>query len=210
MNTLDGLAAVCEAASLPFEDAWLPELRKLAALLAAGQARTNLVGDASEAGLLTHVREALTVAALTLDVRGGAPKQAVDVGAGAGLEALTLAIVWPDARVVAIEPRTLRASFIAETAAALGLQNLHVIAKSLHSADTGGRFQLASARAVWPFPEWPERARGLLAPGGVAAVHAFGPASTLGERLVAPGWQLRGARDVPGEKPYAVAILARG
>ena len=206
MNTLDALASVCAANDLPYAAEWLPQLQKLAALLAAGQARVNLVGDPSEAGLLAHVRETLTVAAGTLDVLGKAPQSAVDVGAGAGLEALTLAIVWPQARIVAIEPRKLRAAFIAETAAALGLRNVTVIAKSLHSADAG-RFQLASARAVWPFPEWPERARPNLAPAGVVAVHAFGPATTLSERLIAPSWTICSARDVPGEKPYAVAMV---
>ena len=209
MSTLDDLAAVCAAANLPYSDAWLPQLRALATQLAAGQTRTNLVGDATEAGLLTHVCEALTVAAAALEVLGKPPQQLVDVGAGAGLEALTLAIAWPQARVVAIEPRKLRAAFIAQTAQALGLGNVQVLAQTLHSAEAGARFQLATARAVWPFPEWPEKARGLLAPGGVVALHAFGPAATLAERLVAPGWQLRAARDVPGETPYAVAIATR-
>jgi 16S rRNA (guanine527-N7)-methyltransferase len=154
-----------------------------------------------------HVREALTTAAGTLDVLGRAPNQLVDVGAGAGLEALVLAIAWPQARVLAIEPRKLRAAFIAEAAEALGLTHVRVIAKTLHSADLGRHFELATARAVWPFPEWPEKARSILTPQGVVAIHAHGPAATLGERLVAPGWQVRSARDVPGDRPYAVAIV---
>lgn len=207
MNALTGLANVCAAAGLPYDAAWLPQLEKLAALLTAGQVRTNLVGDASEAGLMSHVREALTVAAATLEVLGQAPRAAVDVGAGAGLEAMTLAIAWPHTRIVAIEPRKLRAAFIAETATALGLNNLQVVAKTLHSADDGQKFQLASARAVWPYPEWPERARPVLAQDGVVALHAFGPAATLAERLAAPGWRIHATRDVPGEKPYAIALV---
>ena len=207
MSTLESLSAVCAAADLPYAPEWLPPLQKLAGLLAAGQVRSNLVGDASEAGLLGHVREALTVAAATLEVLGHPPQNALDVGAGAGLEALTLAILWPQTRVVAVEPRKLRAAFIAESAEALGLRNLEVIAKSLHSAGLRQAFQLANARAVWPVPEWPERARSILAPQGVVAIHAFGPAATLGERLETPGWQLRATRDVPGEKPYAIALV---
>ena len=207
MTSLAQLAEVCAAANLPYRAEWLPTLQRLAALLAAGQARTNLVGDATESGLMGHVREALTTAAATLDVLGRAPAQVVDVGAGAGLEALTLAIVWPEARVLAIEPRKLRAAFIAETAEALGLAHVRVIAKTLHSADLGRHFELATARAVWPFPEWPEKARPILTPQGLAAVHAFGPATTLSERLVVPGWQIRATRDVPGDKPYAIAIF---
>ena len=207
MSPLASLEAICAAAQLPYQPAWLVRFLRLAHLLAAGQARTNLVGDASESGLLAHVCEALTVAAVTQDVLGRTPKHAVDVGAGAGLEALTLAIAWPDAAVVAVESRKLRAAFIAETGAALGLNNLQVIARTLHSSELTQRFELASARAVWPFPEWPERARPILAPHGLAAVHAHGPAATLHQRLAAPGWQVAAARDVPGEKPYAVALL---
>ena len=207
MKTLADLPAICAAAGLPYDALWLPQLHKLAQRLATGQTRTNLVGDATEAGLLTHVCEALTVAAAALDVLGQPPARAIDVGAGAGLEALTLGIVWPRAQITALEPRKLRAAFIEETASALGLKNVRVIAKTLHSCELDGRVQLATARAVWPFPEWPEKARGLLTAYGVVAVHAFGPASTLAERLVAPGWQVRTTRDVPGDKPYAVAIV---
>ena len=208
MNTLAELAATCAAARLPYAPEWLPGLERLAALLVAGQARSNLVGDASEAGLLAHVREALTVAGTTQDVLGRPPRSAVDIGAGAGLEALMLAIAWPQTRVVAIEPRKLRAAFIEETAVALGLKHLQVIAKTLYSAQLDGRFELATARAVWPFPEWPEKARPILAPQGLAVIHTHGPAATLQDRLDAPGWQVRATRDVPGEKPYAIALMA--
>ena len=207
VNTLAGLRKTCATHGLPYADAWQDRLRQLAGLLAAGQVRTNLVGDATEAGLTAHVREALTVVAAAEAAFGHAPARAVDVGAGAGLEALTLAIAWPQTHVLAIEPRKLRAAFIAETAAALGLRNLAVTAKTLHSAEAGQLFELATARAVWPYPEWPEKARGLLQPGGVAVCHAFGPAATLSERLTAPGWTLAAGQDVPGDKNYAIAVL---
>lgn len=184
--------------------AWVTELT---ALVAAAQVRTNLVGDASLAGVQAHVAEALTVAALALEVLGKIPQQVVDIGAGAGLEALTLAKLWPQARVVAVEPRKLRAAFIHETAGALGLGNVETVAKSLFSASLNAEFDVATARAVWPVPQWPDQARGVLRPGGLAMAHVHGPADTLAGRLDVPGWQLVGARDVPGDKGYAVAAL---
>ena len=209
MSALAALEGVCHTANLPYEAEWLPALDRLGALLAAGQSRTNLVGDASAAGLISHVLEALTVAAVAVRALGRAPRRAVDVGAGAGLAALTLALAWPTAQIVAIEPRKLRAAFTAETARALELRNLRVIAKTLHSAAWDEPFELATARAVWPLPDWPQRAGALLTADGVAVVHTLGPATTLPERLVVSGWRLRAAGDVPGSKAYAVAAMGR-
>lgn len=201
------LPAICQSAGLPCDPLWLPQLAKLALLVADAQTRTNLVGDATAAGVQAHVLEAMTVAAVAQQVLGRPVKRAVDLGAGAGLEALTLALIWPDAQVFAVEPRKLRAAFTVEAAAALDLRNLTVVAKSLFSANLRPIFDLATARAVWPFPEWPERGRAVLAPGGCVAVHTHGPAAALTDRLHAPGWRLVASRDVPGPKVYAVAGL---
>ena len=204
MNTLE---ATCAAHGLPWDPAWVGVLSTLAALVADAQTRTNLVGDASIAGVRAHVLEALTVAAVAQQGLGHTPRRVVDIGAGAGLEALTLAIVWPDARVVAVEPRKLRAAFIAETAERLGLRGVDVVAKSLFSANLKPVHELATARAVWPWPEWPEKGRPVLAPGGLVALHTHGPAVSVAERLDQPGWSLVGALDVPGPKNYAVAVV---
>ena len=60
--------------------------------------------------------------------------QGLGITFNATLVALTLAICFGEAQVVAVEPRKLRATFVAEAAAALQLGNLQTIAASLHSA----------------------------------------------------------------------------
>ncbi len=197
----------CTQAGLRCELAWREPLQRLADVLAAANLRTNLVGDASPAALLEHVAEALAVAAATEQALGHIPETTVDVGAGAGLEALTLALCWPGTRVLAVEPRALRHVFIREAADAMGLEHLQVIGKSLHAAALGPSFELATARAVWPAPQWLSRARQLLNSTGVVALHGQGPGPALAATLTQVGWQVAATREVPGPRHHAVAVL---
>jgi 16S rRNA G527 N7-methylase RsmG len=203
----DSLVNVCVQADLRTDPAWRTPLRALAQVLAETNARTNLVGNATPAGLCEHVIEALALAAVTEAGLGRAPRTVVDVGAGAGLEALTLALCWPQARVVAVEPRALRHAFVRTAAAAMGLTYLEVVGKSLHGAALGPTFDLAVARAVWPPPEWLPRARMLLNPQGLVGLHGQGPAEAFAESLRHVAWTTVAARDVPGPRHHAVAVL---
>lgn len=197
----------CAQAGLPFDAAWAGPLERLQAVLARVQVTTNLVGDPGPRALCEHVVEALAMAAATRAALGHAPARAVDVGAGAGLEALTLALCWPQAQVVAVEPRTKRAAFIALAAEAMPLRNVQVVQKNLASAGLRAEHGLATARAVWPAPEWLPRAAPLLAPGGVIGVHGKGPATALATSLALPGFAVAAVRDVPGGRGNAVAVL---
>lgn len=201
------LAALCGSAGLPFDPDWLPKLATLQAVLARHNARTNLVGDASPAGLQGHVLEALAVAAAAERALGRPAARVVDVGAGAGLEALTLALAWPQARVLAVEPRSKRAIFTELAADALGLRNLTVQATTLEAARLPPAFSLATARAVWAPDAWLARARPLLAPGGLAVVHGRAPAEAWLPGLEATGWACAATQAVPGTLDHLVAVL---
>lgn len=202
------LESWCKEAGLPFDRAWGAPIEQLGRTLALAQARTNLVGDARPAALCEHIVEALTVAAVAQLSLSGVPRSAVDVGAGAGLEAWTLALCWPQARVVAVEPRKLRAAFIEQAALATGVANLRVIPATLASCGVTADFDVATARAVWPAAEWLARSRNLLAPRGVTAVHGSAPAILLADSIASPAWKARGARDVPGARRHAIAVFA--
>lgn len=201
------LLATCARAGLRADEAWRAPLHALAQVLADTHARTNLVGNATPAGLMEHVVEALAIAAATEAGLGHPPQRVVDVGAGAGLEALTLALAWPQARVLAVEPRALRHAFIGSAREAMGLQNLEVVGKSLHGAALGPTFDLAVARAVWPVAEWLPRGRSLVTPRGLVGLHGQGPATALQDSLTQPGWRVLAVRDVPGPRHHAVAVL---
>jgi 16S rRNA (guanine527-N7)-methyltransferase len=72
-----------------------------------------------------------------------------DVGTGAGLPGLVLALVRPDLRVTLVEPMLRRTTFLSEAVDRLGLQNASVVrarAEEIHDL----RFDVVTSRAVAP------------------------------------------------------------
>jgi 16S rRNA (guanine527-N7)-methyltransferase len=94
-----------------------------------------------------------------------------DVGSGAGLPGIPLAICLPDCRFTLIERKTRRAVFLRNTLAALGLSNAEVEEQEMEKAPRF-RFGLICFRAFRPLN--PAILKGLfrlLAPGGVLAAY---------------------------------------
>jgi 16S rRNA (guanine527-N7)-methyltransferase len=94
-----------------------------------------------------------------------------DLGSGAGLPALPLAIARPGARVTAVESNGRKAEFIGRTAAACGLVNVTVAAVRAEEllGDRDG-FDLVTARALAALPVVAEYAAPLLRGGGMLLV----------------------------------------
>jgi 16S rRNA (guanine527-N7)-methyltransferase len=102
------------------------------------------------------------------------PGAAADVGSGAGLPGVVMAIAQPGRLWRLFEPRSARAGFLEEVARELDLPNVEILAVTAQQAGArddlrGGHF-LAVARAVAPPQESLRLLRPLLAPGGTAAV----------------------------------------
>jgi 16S rRNA (guanine527-N7)-methyltransferase len=100
----------------------------------------------------------------------GAP-QIADVGSGAGLPGIPLAIALPQARFTLIERMGRRAGFLANTIAVLGLDNVTVEEAEMEKA-APARFNLICFRAFRPLE--PPILKGLfrlMAPGGVLAAY---------------------------------------
>jgi 16S rRNA (guanine527-N7)-methyltransferase len=94
-----------------------------------------------------------------------------DVGSGAGLPGIPLAICLPDCRFTLIERKTRRAVFLQNTLAVLGLPNAAVEEREMEKAPRF-RFDLITFRAFRPLE--PAILKGLfrlLAPGGVLAAY---------------------------------------
>ncbi len=90
----------------------------------------------------------------------------VDVGSGAGLPGVVLALARPDLRVCLVEPLLRRVTFLGEVVADLGLENVEVVrarAEELHAART---FTVVTARAVAPLHRLMKWCWPLVAPGG--------------------------------------------
>ncbi len=111
-----------------------------------------------------HLADSL-VALEILDVRRAS--QIADVGAGAGLPGLPLAIALPTARVHLVESNSRKCRFIAKVAEACELSNATVVhARAEQWPDGLGRFDLVTARALAPLPVVAEYAAPLLQVGG--------------------------------------------
>jgi 16S rRNA (guanine527-N7)-methyltransferase len=88
----------------------------------------------------------------------------LDVGAGAGLPGVVIAILRGDIAVTCLDAVAKKAAFVQQVAAELGLPNL----RGLHARveTLTGSFELISSRAFASLPDFYEGSKHLLAPGG--------------------------------------------
>ncbi|MBB6346078.1 16S rRNA (guanine(527)-N(7))-methyltransferase RsmG [Nonomuraea muscovyensis] len=90
----------------------------------------------------------------------------VDIGSGAGLPGLVLAIVRPDIRVTLLEPLLRRTVFLEECVDVLKLENVEVLRGRAEELAGKRLFDVASARAVAPLDRLLTWAMPLLREGG--------------------------------------------
>lgn len=125
-----------------------------------------------------HIDDSLRLVPLLEEL---SPGPAVDVGSGAGLPGIPLAIVHPQRLWRLIEPRTLRAAFLEEVVRTLALscEVLRLTAEqAARDPSLGGRHLLGTARALAPLDQAFEMLAPLVVPGGVSAVF-FGRSAKL-------------------------------
>lgn len=89
-----------------------------------------------------------------------------DIGSGAGLPGIVLAIVRPDISVTLVEPLLRRTSFLDEVVADLGLSNVAVIRARAEALHGGERFDVVTSRAVAALPKLLDWSLPLVAPNG--------------------------------------------
>ena len=91
----------------------------------------------------------------------------VDLGSGAGLPGIVLALVLPDVEVVLLEPALRRATFLKECVADLALGNARVVRARAEQMAGELAADVVTARAVAPLDRLTAMALGLLKPGGI-------------------------------------------
>jgi 16S rRNA (guanine527-N7)-methyltransferase len=91
----------------------------------------------------------------------------VDIGSGAGLPGLVLAMMLPDVRVTLIEPLARRVTFLEECVSDLELANVRI--RRARAEDVAGEYaaDVVTARAVAPLDRLTGLAVPLVRPGGV-------------------------------------------
>jgi 16S rRNA (guanine527-N7)-methyltransferase len=147
-------------------------LRSYADLVRAWASRLDLVapGDLDRFEE-RHVQDSLRLLPLVTSLPEGA---AVDVGSGAGLPGIPLAIADPARHWRLLEPRGRRAAFLEEAVRTLGLSNCEVLAETAEDAardpSLAEAHVIATARALAPPAEAFSMIMPLVTTGGTGAI----------------------------------------
>jgi 16S rRNA (guanine(527)-N(7))-methyltransferase RsmG len=94
------------------------------------------------------------------------PATLLDIGSGAGLPGIVLAMLLPDVQVTLLEPMARRVEFLSECRAGLGLRNVTVRRGRAEEIRGQVRADVATARAVAPLDRLAGLAIPLVGPGG--------------------------------------------
>jgi 16S rRNA (guanine527-N7)-methyltransferase len=197
-------------------DAWFGARSDLAEAFAA-----HLRTSAVERGLLgprevprLWTRHILNCAAVSPLLPSAA--EVVDVGSGAGLPGLVLAIAREDVRVTLVEPLLRRVAWLEEVAFDLGLTNVEIVRARAEELGTGWA-DVATARAVAPLARLSAWCLPLVRSGGVLlAIKGRSAADELrvsAEELPALGAIAWAVHEVGGdllEEPTTVVEVRKG
>jgi len=156
-------------------------------------------------------RHLLNSAAIASLVPAGA--RVVDVGSGAGLPGIPLALARPDLTVTLLEPLARRVAFLTECVHRLGLERVTVVRGRAEEGPIRrqlGGADVVTARAVAPLDKLAGWCLPLLRPGGLLLAMK---GSTAAAELAATG-PLPGAADAlltqAGDPPATVIVVTRG
>jgi 16S rRNA (guanine(527)-N(7))-methyltransferase RsmG len=95
-----------------------------------------------------------------------AEAEVVDIGSGAGLPGLVIAMLVPGVRMTLLEPMLRRTAFLDECVAELGLANVTVCRGRAEEVTGKLGADVATARAVAPMDRLAELSVGVVRPGG--------------------------------------------
>ena len=135
-----------------------------------------------------------------------------DLGTGAGLPGIPLAIVKPGLRVTLVESAGKKARFMRQAIRELGLEGARVAESRIESVDEPGAYAAITARALATIPLILELGGHLLAPDGVLlAMKGVDPVDELAE--LPPPWVVRDRHPlrVPGlDAERHLIVVGRG
>ncbi|KQS66847.1 16S rRNA (guanine(527)-N(7))-methyltransferase RsmG [Modestobacter sp. Leaf380] len=201
-------------AAAVFGDA-LPLARRYVELLAGDGVVRGLIGPREVPRLWE--RHVLNSAAVAEAVPQGA--RVVDIGSGAGLPGIPLALARPDLTLSLVEPMARRVEFLEDVVAALGT-DWRVVRGRAEEKSVGravGPVDVVTARAVAPLPRLVGWCTPLLRPGAqlVALVGAKAAAEvpSLIPRFAAAGMRdvhVRAVGESLGSAATTVVVMTRG
>jgi len=176
---VDGLKKAVARHAWKLTASQIARLIAFSELLLKANKTLNLVSVQAADHISDHLFDSLSLLDCDL-IKAGC--QVVDVGSGAGLPGLVLAIARPEAKFCLIESHKRKAIFLGATVASLGVRNVRVINDRVetvaHLAEYREKFDLVTARAVAGLAVLLEYGLPLLNKGG-HLVAAKGPKARL-------------------------------
>ncbi|MGY1819501.1 16S rRNA (guanine(527)-N(7))-methyltransferase RsmG [Geodermatophilus sp. SYSU D00663] len=195
--------------------AGLPGAERYVARLASDGVTRGLIGPREVPRLWE--RHVLNSAAVAEAVPEGA--RVVDVGSGAGLPGIPLALARPDLRMTLVEPMARRVEFLEEVVAELGApwRVVRGRAEERSVVTAVGPVDVVTARAVAALPRLVGWSRGLLRPGA-QLVALVGARAVEELPALVPELEAAGMRDVHvravgaglGDAATTVVVMTRG
>lgn len=168
------------------------------ALLKKWNATYNLTAIRDERQMVTqHLLDSLSVLPV-LQESGLAGRRWADIGSGAGLPGIPLAVVRPDLEMSLVETVEKKSAFQRQAKIELGLVNVTVVNRRVEDV-AGGQFDAVISRAFADLAEFVRLAGHLLTQGGrLYAMKGLLPEDEISR--LPPGWTLveSAALNVPG------------
>jgi 16S rRNA (guanine527-N7)-methyltransferase len=134
------------------------------ALIAKWNQVHNLTAIREPGKMVTHhLLDSLAI----LKVVDGATKRVIDVGSGAGLPGIPLAIARPDWSITLLDSNHKKGVFLQQAVSELGLSNARVVVDRVEAFRPDDGFDYVVSRAFSDLPEFAELSRHLRAAGGM-------------------------------------------
>ena len=155
----------------------------------------NLTAVRDEARMLTHhLLDSLAVVPHVKDAT-----TILDVGSGAGLPGILLALALPDTQVTLLDSNQKKTTFLRQAKMQLALSNITVVCERVEKYQSKHTLSVITSRALAELQEFAALAGHLVAPGGqLIAMKGADPSAEIGrlkkgfvpshvERLIVPG-----------------------
>lgn len=177
MNLADSLHAGLQSLCLDELQPCAPRLLDYLALLAKWNKVYNLTAVRElERMLPLHVLDSLAVLPY---IQG---ENLLDVGSGAGLPGIPLAIAKPEMNVTLLDGNQKKTTFLRQACIELRLTKVSVICERVESWQAPRKFDIIISRAFSELATFAQQARHLIAPGGVMlAMKGVHPLDELGK-----------------------------
>ena len=111
--------------------------------------------------VVLHLLDSLSVLPHLKDARN-----VLDVGSGAGLPGIPVAIALPQARVTLLDSSHKKCAFLRQAKTELGLANVEVVCDRVENWKPAGKFDAVVSRAFSDLADFVAQAQHLVAPGG--------------------------------------------